>query len=326
MRRRDFIALMGAGAAVGPVAAYAQQAAMPVIGFLSSQSPEATPSFLAAFRAGLSEAGYVEGRNVTIEFRSAQGQYDRLPGLAAELARLKVSVIAATGGIGTAQAAKAATTSIPIVFTSGFDPVALGLVASLNKPGGNVTGTSFFAGQLSAKRLEILRSLVAFTSVAMLVNPNNPNVAQEVKDAETAGTALGHQIRVLNASEAHDFSELSAVLAKELPGALLVGSDPFLLARRNEIVAVIARYRVPAIYSEREFVAAGGLISYGANIADGYRQAGIYVGEILKGANPGDLPIMQPTKFSLVINLKTAKALGLVVPDKLLALADEVIE
>jgi putative tryptophan/tyrosine transport system substrate-binding protein len=326
MRRRDFIALMGAGAAAGPVAAYAQQAAMPVIGFLSSQPPEATPSFLAAFRAGLSETGYVEGGNVAIEFRWAKGHYDRLPALAAELVQLKVSVIAATGGLATAQAAKTATTSIPIVFTTGFDPVALGLVASMNKPGGNLTGSSFFAGQLSAKRLEILRSLVPFTTIAMLTNPHNPNFAAELKDAEAAGTALGQKIRILNASDSHDFIELAAALAKDPSNALLVGSDPFLLSQRNEIVALAARYRIPAIYNEREFVAAGGLISYGANIADGYRQAGVYVGEILKGANPGDLPIMQPTKFSLVINLKTAKALGLVVPDKLLALADEVIE
>jgi putative tryptophan/tyrosine transport system substrate-binding protein len=326
MRRRDFITLIGGSVAARPLAAYAQQTATPVIGFLSSVSPQAVASFVAAFRAGLSETGYVEGRNVVIEFRWAEGQYDRLPALAAELIRLKVSVIAATGGLGTAQAAKAVTTSIPIVFTSGFDPVALGLVASLNKPGGNVTGASFFSGQLSAKRLDILRSLVPLTSIAMLTNPNNPNFAPELKDAEAAGTSLGQQIRVLNASDNHDFGELSAMLAKEPPGALLVSADPFFLSRRDEIVALAARYRIPAIYAEREFTAVGGLISYGASIADGYRQVGVYVGKILKGANPGDLPIMQPTKFDLVINLKTAKALGLTVPDKLLALADEVIE
>jgi putative ABC transport system substrate-binding protein len=227
MRRRDFITLIGGGVAAWPLAASAQQPAMPVIGYLSSQSPEAAASFLTAFHAGLGEAGYVDGRNLAILFRWAQGQYDRLPELAAELVRLKVAAIAATGGIGTAQAAKAATTSIPIVFTSGFDPVAVGLVASLNKPGGNVTGTSFFAGQLSAKRLEILRSLVPFTSIAMLVNPNNRNVAQEIKDAEAAAMSLGQHIRVLNASDSRDFADLSATLAKEPPGALLVGSCAF---------------------------------------------------------------------------------------------------
>ncbi len=313
-------------AAAGRFAARAQQPAMAVIGFLSSLSPTAAPSFPAAFRAGLSETGYVEGRNLAIEFRWAEGHYDRLPGLAAELVRLKVSVIAATGGLGTAQAAKAATTSIPIVFTSGFDPVALGLVSSLNKPGGNVTGASFFSGQLSAKRLEILRSLVAFTSIATLINPRNPNFASELKETEAAGTSLGQKVRILNASDSHDIVELSAMLAKDPPSAFLVSSDPFLLSQRNEIIALAARYRIPAIYAEREFAAAGGLISYGASIPDGYHQAGLYVGQILKGASPGDLPIMQPTKFDLVINLRTAKALGIVVPDKLLALADEVIE
>jgi putative tryptophan/tyrosine transport system substrate-binding protein len=326
MRRRDFVTLIGGGAAAWPIAAYAQHPGVPVIGFLSSQSAETTASFLAAFHAGLGEAGYVEGRNLAIEFRWAQGQYNRLPELAAELVRLKVSVIAATGGLGTAQAVEAATTSIPIVFTSGFDPVAVGLVASLNRPGGNVTGTSFFAGQLSAKRLEILHSLVPFTSIAMLVNPSNRNIAQELKDAEAAATSLRQHIRVLNVTDSRDFGGLSATLAKDPPDALLVGSDPFFLARRDEIVAVVARYRIPAIYEEREFAAAGGLISYGASIADGNRQAGLYVGKILKGADPGDLPIMQATKFDLVINVKAAKALGLVVPDKLLALADEVIE
>ena len=326
MRRRGFLAFVGAGATTWPLVGYAQQSPVPVIGFLSSLSPQAAPSFLAAFRAGLSETGYLEGRDVAIEFRWAQGQYDRLPELAAELVQRKVSLIAATGGLGTAQAAKAATTTIPIVFTSGFDPVALGLVASLNKPGGNLTGSSFFAGQLSAKRLEILRSLVPFTSIAMLINPHNPNFAAELKDAEAAATSLGEKIRILNASNSHDFVELSAMLAKEPPSALLVSSDPFLLSQRDEIVALAARYRISAIYNEREFVAAGGLLSYGASIAEGYRQIGLYAGKILNGANPGDLPIIQPTKFDLVINVKAAKALGLVIPDRLLALADEVIE
>jgi putative tryptophan/tyrosine transport system substrate-binding protein len=246
--------------------------------------------------------------------------------LAAELVHRQVAVIAATGGIAAAQAARAATTSIPIVFTSGYDPVAMGLVASLNKPGGNVTGVSFFAAELSAKRLEILRGLVSSTTIAMLVDPSNPNFAGELKDAESAISALGQHIRVLNASNDREFDAVAATLAQERPSALLVSSDPFFLARRDRLVALSARNKIPTMYNDREFVAVGGLISYGASIADGYRQAGTYVGKILKGAKPNDLPIMQPTKFDLSINLKTAKALGLTVPDRLLALADEVIE
>jgi putative tryptophan/tyrosine transport system substrate-binding protein len=325
MKRRDFITLVGIAVAAVPLAARGQPA-MPVIGFLSSVSAQAFAPFVAAFRAGLNETGYVEGQNLAIEFRWAEGQYAQLPTLAAELVHRQVAVIAATGGIAAAQAARAATTSIPIVFTSGYDPVAMGLVASLNMPGGNVTGVSFFAAELSAKRLEILRGLVSSTTITMLVDPSNPNFAGELKDAESAISALGQHIRVLNASNDREFDAVAATLAQERPSALLVSSDPFFLARRDRLVALSARYKIPTMYNDREFVAVGGLISYGASIADGYRQAGTYVGKILKGAKPNDLPIMQPTKFDLSINLKTAKALGLTVPDRLLALADEVIE
>ncbi len=326
MRRREFITLMAGAATVRPLAARAQLSAIPVIGFLNSTSAHAFAPFVAAFRAGLGEIGYVEGQNLAIEFRWAEGQYAQLPILAAELVRRQVTVLASTGGIASAQAAKAATTSIPIVFTSGFDPVAMGLVASLNRPGGNITGVSFFAAQLSAKRLEILRELVPSAAITMLVNPGNPNFARELEDAESAVSALGQHIRVLKASNDREFDAISTMLAEERPDALLVSSDPFFLARRDQVVALAARYAIPAMYNERESVSAGGLISYGASIADGYRQAGTYVGKILQGARPGDLPIIQPTKFDLAINLKTAKALGLTVPDRLLALADEVIE
>jgi putative ABC transport system substrate-binding protein len=325
MKRRDFITLVGIAVAAAALPARGQPA-MPVIGFLSSVSAQAFAPFVAAFRAGLSETGSVEGQNLAIEFRWAEGQYAQLPTLAAELVQRQVAVIAATGGIATAQAVKAATTSIPIVFTSGYDPVAMGLVASLNKPGGNITGVSFFAAELSAKRLEILRELVSSTTIAMLVDPSNPNFAGELKDAESATSALGQHIRVLNAGNDGEIDAVAATLAQERPSALLVSSDPFFLARRDRLVALSARYKIPTMYNDREFVAVGGLISYGASIADGYRQAGTYVGRILKGAKPTDLPIMQPTKFDLSINLKTAKALGLTVPDKLLALADDVIE
>ncbi len=326
MRRREFISLLS-GAAVGwPLAVAAQQPAVPVIGFLSSVSAQSFTPYVAAFRAGLGETGYVEGRNIAIEFRWAESRYAELPVLAAELVRRQVAVIASTGGIAAAQAAKAATTTIPIVFTGGIDPVAIGLVASLNKPGGNVTGVSFLTAELSAKRLDILHELVPSGAISMLVNPGNPNFARELKDAQNAANAVGRQIRNLKASNDREFDEVATMLAQDRPGALFVSSDPFFLAQRDRLVALAARCAIPAMYTEREYVSAGGLISYGASIAEGYHQAGIYVGTILKGAKPGDLPIMQPTKFDLSINLKTAKALGLAVPDKLLALADEVIE
>jgi putative tryptophan/tyrosine transport system substrate-binding protein len=325
VRRRDIITLLG-GAAAWPLAARAQQPALRVIGFLSSASPDAFTPYVAAFRGGLAETGHVEGSGLAIEFRWAEGQYARLPGLAEELVRRGVSLITATGGIMSAQAARAATASIPIVFTSGFDPVAIGLVPSLNKPAGNVTGVSFFAAQLSAKRLGILRELVPSAAIALLMNPSNPNASVELKDARSTAEAVGQPIRVLNVSSELELDDLSAHFDRERPGALLVSSDPFFIAQRNQLIAVAARYAIPAMYNERQIVVDGGLLSYGARIADGYHQAGVYAGKILNGAKPADLPIVQPTRFELVINLKTAKALGLTIPDKLLALADEVIE
>lgn len=271
MKRRNFVTLVGIAVAAGPFAALGQPA-MPVIGFLSSASEQAFAPFVAAFRAGLNETGYVEGQNLAVEFRWAEGQYAQLPTLAAELVHRQVAVVAATGGIASAQAARAATTSIPIVFTSGYDPVAMGLVASLNNPGGNVTGVSFFAAELSAKRLQILRELVTSPTIAMLVDPSNPNFAGELKDAESATSALGQHIRVLNASNDREFDAVAATLAQERPSALLVSSDPFFLARRDRLVALSARYKIPTMYNDRQFVAVGGLISYGASIAEGYRQ------------------------------------------------------
>ena len=325
MRRRDFITAIGA-AVVWPLAVRAQQPATTVIGFLSSASSDAFSPYVAAFRAGLAETGHVEASSLIIEFRWADGQYARLPALADELVRRGVSLIVATGGIVSAQSAKAATASIPIVFTSGFDPVALGLVSSLNKPGGNLTGVSFFAAELSAKRIDILRQLVPSAAIALLVNPNNPNASVELRDARAAATLAGQSIRVLNASSERDLDDLTESFDRERPGALLVSSDPFFVAQRNRLIGLAKRYSIPVMYGERQIVFDGGLLSYGASIADVYRQAGIYAGKILSGAKPADLPILRPTKFELVINLKTAKALGLTIPPELLALADEVVE
>jgi len=325
LNRRAFIAVVG-GTAAWPLAARAQQSAMPIIGFLNSASPAEWARFVAAFRSGLKETGFIEGQNVAIEFRWAEGQYARLPALAEELVRRGVFLITATGGIMSAQAARAATASIPIVFTSGFDPVAVGLVPSLNKPAGNVTGVSFFAAQLSAKRLGILRELVPSAAITLLMNPSNPNASVELKDAQSAAETVGQPIRVLNVSSKRELDDLSAIFDRERPGALLVGSDPFFIAQRNQLIAVTARYAIPSMYNERQMVVDGGLLSYGARIADGYHQAGVYAGKILSGAKPADLPIVQPTRFELVINQKTAKTLGLAIPPALLALADEVIE
>jgi putative tryptophan/tyrosine transport system substrate-binding protein len=325
LERRAFITLLG-GAAAWPTVALAQQPGVRVIGFLSSASPDAFAPYVAAFRGGLAETGHLEGSGLTLEFRWAEGQYARLPALAEELVRRGVFLITATGGIMSAQAARAATASIPIVFTSGFDPVAVGLVPSLNKPAGNVTGVSFFAAQLSAKRLGILRELVPYAAIALLMNPSNPNASVELKDARSAAEAVGQPIRVLNVSSKRELDDLSAIFDRERPGALLVGSDPFFIAQRNQLIAVAARYAIPSMYNERQMVVDGGLLSYGASIADGYHYAGVYAGKILNGAKPADLPIMQPTKFELVINQKTAKTLSLAIPPTLLALADEVIE
>jgi putative ABC transport system substrate-binding protein len=324
MKRREFIRLLGGVAATQPIAAHAQQ---PALGYLESGTPAEIDLSVQAFRKGLSETGYVEGQNLAIEYRFARGRYDELPAMAADLVRRQVAVIVATGSANSARAAKAATSTIPIVFANGGDPVALGLVASMNRPGGNATGVSFLIAQLAAKRLELLRELVpGLARVAVLANPNNPATPANVDELKTAGAHLQISIAVLLASSAEEIDAAFLRAAQEQCQALLNIVDVFLFTRRAQIVALAARYAIAGMGSVREFTEAGGLASYGSNVADSYRQAGVYAGRILKGAKPADLPVIQPTKFQLVINLKTAKALGLQIPDKLLALADEVIE
>jgi len=327
IRRRDLFVLLGGAALAWPRAGRAQQKAMPVIGYLSGTSPGPYAPFVAAFHQGLGDTGYIEGQNVAIEYRWAEGHYDRLPGLAADLVGRKVDLISASGGNASARAAKSATSTIPIVFTSGDDPVATGLVASLARPGGNHTGVSFLVVEQHPKRLELLSELVPQARViALLVNPNNPNAERVIGDAQDAARAKGVQLPIVKAGSESEIDAAFATLVQMHAGALVVASDAFLNSRRDRLVALASNHAVPAIYAQREDVAAGGLISYGPSITYGYRQLGIYAGKILKGAKPADLPVQQPTRFELVINLKTAKELGLTVPQALLARADEVIE
>ena len=326
MKRREFITLLG-GAAAWSLGAQAQQAAVPVVGFLHGASADGAAYQITAFRQGLNQIGYVEGRNVTIEYRWAEGHYDRLPALAADLVAHPLAVIATAGGITSVLAAKAVTKAIPIVFLTGDDPVKFGLVASLNRPGGNLTGVSFLSPALEAKRVELLRQLVpTATTIAVLVNPSSPGAEARLEDVREAARLLGQQVRIVNARSEGDFEAAFAGLVQLGAGALIVVSDPLFNNHRDELTALTARRAIPAIYFDREFALAGGLMSYGTNIADAYRQLGVYAGRILKGEKPADLPVVQPIKFELVINLRTAKALGVNVPLTLLGRADEVIE
>jgi putative ABC transport system substrate-binding protein len=329
MRRRKFIALLGGAAVALPFMARAQQATIPLIGFLGTASPGPYASRVAAFRRGLNELGYVEGRNVAIEFRWAEEQYDQLPALAADLIHRKVAVIATAGGPAPARAAEAATASIPIVFSVGEDPVKSGLVTSLNKPGGNKTGVFLFGAVMGSKRLSLVHELVPNAPlIALLVNPNSRNndTQSYVKEMEAASHSIGLQLLIVNATAEPGLGTAFATLAQQRVGALLIAHDAFFIDRRVELVVLAAQQAMPAIYSQREFVEAGGLMSYGTSSTEEYRQAGVYVGRVLKGEKPADLPVMQSSKFELIINMKTAKTLGLTIPPGVLAIADEVIE
>jgi ABC-type uncharacterized transport system substrate-binding protein len=326
VNRRDFITLLG-GAAAWPLAARAQQSAVPVIGFMGIDTPDVYADRLGAFHQGLKETGFVEGQNVAVEYRWAQGQYDRFPELAAELVRRQVAVIAATGGEPSPQSAKAATQTIPIVFTANGDPVREGLVASLHRPGGNVTGITIFGDFTVTKRLQLLHELVPqAAAIAYLMNPNNLNGDIEMRAAQTAARSLGKEMPVLTASNEHEIDTAFASMAQQQAGALVVASDPFFYWRRDLLVLLAARHKVPAIYYLPGFARAGGLMAYGNSLPDMYRLVGVYVGRILKGEKPADLPVMQATKYEFILNLKTAKALGLVIPGDVLSIADEVIE
>jgi putative tryptophan/tyrosine transport system substrate-binding protein len=325
--RREFITLLG-GAVTWPLAARAQQPAVPVIGFLHGGSPGPFAYHAAAFRNGLGETGYIEGRNVAIEYRWVQEQYDRLPALVADLVQRRVAVIATGGGAQTTIAASAATANIPIVFTTGTDPVKMGLVTSLNRPERNITGVTFFgSGTIGPKQMELLHELAPrVTTMGVLINPGNPNAEEYLRELHAAADTIGVQLKVLNANTERDLQAAFDSLAQQGVHALLIGGDPLLTGHREQLVALAARYAIPTIYLQREFVTAGGLITYVTSQTDAYRLAGVYTGRILKGEKPGDLPVQQPTKFELVINLTTAQALGLAIPPSLLAIADEVIE
>ena len=325
MRRRKFITLIGAAAA-WPLAARSQQAALPMVGFLNGGSPAEYAPMVAAFREGLKELGYVEGENVAIEFRWAEGKYERLSALGTDLVRRQVAAIAATS-TPAAQAAKALTATVPIVFTTGADPVQLGLVASLNRPGGNVTGVSFLVNELTKKQFEVLHQILPKAAlIGFLVNPAVAYARSQTTEAQDAARALGRQLFVVTARTESEIDAAFAALVKKLAGGVITISDPFLNSRRDQIVALAARHSLPALYPVRDYVAAGGLMSYGTSIIGAYRQVGVYTGRILKGEKPADLPVMRPTKLELVINLKTAKALDLTIPPGVLAIADEVIE
>ena len=327
MRRRNFIALIGGAAAAWPLAAPAQQAAMPVVGYLGAGSPTAGVQIMTALRQSLAEAGYVDDRNVAIESHWAEGQYDRLPAMASELVRRQVAVIIATGGTAPALAAKAATTTIPRVFSVTDDPVALGLVASLARPGGNATGVTFLLAELGAKQLGLLRELVpAAKRIGLLVNPNNTTSKAQTSDVVAAASSVGATIDVVRASDSREIETACAMLVRNGAEALLVGTDPFLYSRRVQLATLAARHAIPAIYPVRENVEVGGLMSYGTSLSEVYRQVGAYTVRILKGVKPADLPVVRSTKFELVLNLPTGRALGLEVPPTLLARADEVIE